>query len=242
MERRRILVVAAALVACLGVALVLLYVRGADHRAQQQYDTTNVLTAKAQINAGETIEAAAASGKLVMTPVTNNAVLPGAVSATDSLKGEVATTTIYPGEQLIAAKFGTTAAPTSALTIPKGLTAVSVELSDAGRVAGFVEPGSYVSVYLSGADPDGKAFDSLLVARVQVLGVGSTTMVSTTTTSNDGQTTQQVPSTLLTLAVTQKQAQKVLFGQQNGTLSFGLLTDDSVVAPGPMTTYANVLG
>ena len=41
MERRRILVVAAALVAALGAVMVFLYVRGADTRAEDQFETTD---------------------------------------------------------------------------------------------------------------------------------------------------------------------------------------------------------
>ena len=39
MDRRRILLVAAAVVAALGTMLVFLYVRGADNRAEQRFET-----------------------------------------------------------------------------------------------------------------------------------------------------------------------------------------------------------
>ena len=46
-----------------------------------------------------------------------------------------------------------------------------------------------------------------------MLGVGSTTPVSTTTTDESGaSTTEQLPRTLLTLSLTQAQTQKVLLG------------------------------
>ena len=52
MDRRRILLVVAVVVALLGTALVYLYVRGADARADERFDTVNVLVAVAPIEAG----------------------------------------------------------------------------------------------------------------------------------------------------------------------------------------------
>jgi pilus assembly protein CpaB len=240
MDRRRILVVAAAIVAALGVVLVLLYVRGADNRAQDRFATVKVLTATAQIDAGETIEQASASGKLALRAVTRNELLDGYQTGTGGLAGQVALTTIYPGEQIVAAKFGTSAAPVSTLRIPDGMLAISVNLTDPARVAGFVDPGSKVAIFVNGTEA-GQPYTRLLLPKVTVLGVGSTTPVSTTTTDGQGQqTTEQLPRTLLTLAVDQDQAQKVLFAQSSGELALGLLTDSSNVAPGPATTLGSL--
>ena len=111
--------------------------------------------------------------------------------------------------------------------------ASSINLTDPGRVAGFVSPGSEVAVFLTGTDDQsGKAFTRLLLDRVTVLGVGSTTPVSTTTTDQSGaSTTEQLPRTLITLALTQQQVEKVTFAAANGELSFALLTDKSTVQP-----------
>jgi pilus assembly protein CpaB len=240
MDRRRILIVAAAVVAALGVVLVLLYVRGADDRAQRRFETVKVLTATAQLNPGESLQQAAGAGKLALRAVTNNELLAGYQTSTSALSGKVALTTIYPGEQIIASKFGTTATPTSPLAIPRGMLAISVNLTDPARVAGFVQPGSTVAIFLDGNE-GGQPFTRLLLPKVSVLGVGSTTPVSTTTTNAQGQqSTEQLPRTLLTLALDQTDAQKVLFAQGNGELALGLLTDNSVVAPGPATTVSSL--
>jgi pilus assembly protein CpaB len=98
-------------------------------------------------------------------------------------------------------------------------------------VAGFVNPGSTVAVFLSGNDATtGQPMTRLLFDRVTVLGVGSTTPVSTTTTDQTGaSTTEQLPRTLITLALTQQQVEKITFATSNGELSFALLTDKSAV-------------
>lgn len=240
MDRRRMLVVAAAVIAAAGVVLLLLYVRGADDRAQDQFSTVTVLTATAQINPGESIDQASSSGKLALKAVTRNQLLPGYQNDTTGLAGQVALSVIYPGEQVISAKFGASAATSSALPIPAGLMAISVNLTDPSRVAGFVNPGSEVAIFMNGNE-GGQPFSRLLLPKVRVIGTGSTTPISTTTTDGQGQqTTEQLPKTLLTLAVSQDQAQRVLFAQKNGELAFGLLTDHSKVGPGTAITLGNL--
>ena len=244
MGRRRILLVAAVVVAALGTALVFLYVRGADTRAAEQYDTVPVLRATAAIQPGETIESAAANGKLALQAVPRAQLLPDYQTTIDGLKNQVALTTVYPGEQIISDKFGGEAEADSPLQIPKGQLAISVNLTDPARVAGFVNPGSQVAIFLNGTDDlSGKPFTRMLLDRVTVLGVGSTTPVSTTTTDPAGQqTTEQLPRTLLTLAVDQNDAQRVLYASGNGELAFGLLTPDSTVKTGPAVTSQNLFG
>lgn len=240
MDRRRMLVVASAVVAAVGIVLLLFYVRSADDRAQDQFSTVKVLTATAQINPGESIDQASSGGKLALKAVAHNQLLPGYQTDTAGLAGQVALSTIYPGEQVISAKFGTTAAASSALPIPDGMMAISVNLTDPSRVAGFVNPGSEVAIFMNGTE-GGQPFARMLLPKVQVIGTGSTTPVSTTTTDGQGQeTTEQLPKTLLTLAVSQDEAQRVLFAQKNGELAFGLLTDDSKVGAGTAITLGNL--
>lgn len=239
MDRRRILLVAAVVVAALGAALVFLYVKGADTRAEQRFDTVEVLRATSLIEPGESVEDAQAAGKLALQAVARDQLLDGYQDSTDALVGTVALAPIYPGEQIISAKFGATAAAQSSLQIPEAKLAVSVNLTDPARVAGFVNPGSEVSIFLTGTDPaNGQQFTRLLMDRVTILGVGSTTPVSTTTTDEAGQqTTEQLPRTLLTLALDQKQAEKILYAATIGELAFALLTEKSTVTPGPATTF-----
>ena len=88
----------------------------------------------------------------------------------------MALSTIYPGEQLIEAKFGAEGeAPTVA--IPPGKFAVAFEFADPNRVANFVAPGQQVAVMVTmqseGAPvPAGQDFTQLLLPTVTVLAVG----------------------------------------------------------------------
>jgi pilus assembly protein CpaB len=250
MDRRRILLVVAVLVAALGSALVFLYTKGADTRAEEKFDTVEVLRATAVINPGEKFEDAQAAGKLALQAVSKDSLLDGYQTTTDSLGGTVSLGTIYPGEQIISAKWGTSAAGQTSLQIPDTNMAISVNLTDPARVAGFVNPGSQVAIFVTGTeqsvDQNGATspelpFSRLLLERVTVLGVGSTTPVSTTTTDESGaSTTEQLPRTLLTVSVDQRQAEKLLYASANGELAFGLLTDKSAVAPAPPMTFATL--
>lgn len=250
MDRRRVLLVAAAVVAALGTVLVFLYVRGADNRAEERFETTEVLVATAQIERGERLADAATAGKLALQAVPQGQVLPGALVTTEGVDQQIALTVIYPGEQVVPQKLGDTAVEETRLNIPEqGDMAMSINLTDPARVAGFVNPGSEVAIFLTGSDPTtGAPFSSVLLTRVTVIAVGSTTPVTTTTTTTEGQgqeggqqVVESLPRTLITLSVSQAQMQRVLLAQQQGELSFALLTDDSKVTLAPATTVDNLL-
>jgi pilus assembly protein CpaB len=243
MDRRRILLVVAVLVAALGSAMVFLYTKGADNRAAEKFETVTVMEAVAPINPGETIEDAYAAQKIAPAQVPTDSLLSGAQTTADGLSGTVALQTIYPGEQIVAEKFGTTASVQTSLQIPDGLMASAVSLTDTGRVAGFVNPGSQVAVFWTGSDQTtGESSTRMLLDRITVIGVGSTTSVSTTTTDATGAATtaEQLPRTVITLALTQKQVEQVQFAASNGELSFALLTDKSDVSNSPGVNAASL--
>jgi pilus assembly protein CpaB len=239
MDRRKALLAVAAVIAALGTLLVFLYVRGADNRADERYGAVQVLRVVKQIPQGETVEAAQAAGKIETSSVSQKDLLPDALTGTEPIAGKVAITAIYPGEQLISSKFGATGAA-SALTIPKGKIAISINLSDPARVAGFVNPGDKVAIFMNGS-AGGGTFSRLLLPNVEVIGAGTTTVVNTTTTDPTGaQTTDALPKTLLTLAVSQGEAERVLYAAGNGDLAFGLMNKDSQVAVSKGTNEANL--
>lgn len=241
MDRRRALLVVAAVIAALGTLLVFLYVRGADNRADERYDAVQVLRVVKQISPGETVEAAQTAGKIETGSVSRKDLIPGALTGIDSVAGKVAVTAIYPGEQLIGSKFGATGS-TSGLTIPKGRIAVSVNLSDPARVAGFVNPGDKVAIFMNGTNKTGP-FTRLLLPNVQVIGAGATTVVPPSTTTTDpaaAQPAEETPKTLLTLAVAQDEAERVLYATTNGEVSFGLLNTDSQVSASGGVTDSNL--
>jgi len=220
--------------------MVFLYVRGADSRAKEAQAPVQVLKAIAQINPGETLDAAQAAGKVSLGEVPREQVLPGAQNSIDAMGTMVALSAIYPNEQIIAAKFGSPG-DQDTLTLPNGKIAISVTVSDTGRVAGFVVPGDDVAIFMNGQIGPGKNGVRLLLPKVEVIAVGATTVISTTTTSTQGaQTTEQLPKTLFTFAVDQDEAEKIMLATTTGELSFGYLNEESNVQAGPGTTTTNL--
>jgi pilus assembly protein CpaB len=241
MGRRAISLVVAVLIAALGAGLVYLYAHGADSRAAKGEAQVQVLKAASQITPGESLADAQASGKLIEGTVAKNDLVVGAISAVGTLGTEVAIGTIYPGEQILAAKFGT-AGGQSSLGIPAGDVAISVSLTDTGRVAGFVSPGNNVAIFANAAAANGgQDSTQLLLPKVQVIAIGATTVVSKTTTDATGaQTTEQLPNTLFTLAVNQVEAEKIIYASTHGVLNFALLTSKSKVNTGPGVSAATL--
>lgn len=235
MARRTLLLVAAVVVAAVGTALIFIYVNGINDRAVADQHPQQVLVAKTTVPAGTTASDAAKSGAFELKTVARNSVAPGALSDITPVANEVNLSTIFPGQQILAVQFGA-AGSASALPIPSNNIAISVQLNDPARVAGFVEPGSNVAIFLT-ANSTGSTglgnFTRLLLPKVQVVAVGPTTTSSqTSTNSQTGQTnTEQISRAILTLAVTQAEAQKVIYAAQNGQLYFALLTGNSKVQP-----------
>ncbi|MDQ3095675.1 MAG: Flp pilus assembly protein CpaB [Actinomycetota bacterium] len=249
MGRRTVILIAAFLIAGLGASLVFLYVQGVDQRAQAEAEPVQVMTVTEPIAAGESVVEAEKAGKFALTEVAGTSVLDNALSDTTTIADQVAVTPLYKGEQVVAAKFGQIGSQ-SRISIPGKAIAVSVQLSDPQRVAGFVSPGSQVAVFSTvGASCETKnvniaqPFTGLLLEDAPVVGVGQTGLSSTTTVSENGeQTTEEVPTTVLTLGLDQADAEKLILASQASCLSVGLRTDKSVVGPSPGVAFADLFG
>lgn len=242
MARRSVLLLVAFLIALAGTTMIVLYVQGIDARAAADQELVEVLVATETIDTGESVTDAQEAGKIEKSEVRRADLVDGSLSSTSSISDLVAIGAIYPGEQLIAKKFGSLG-DTDSLVIPDDKMAISVELTDFERVAGFVNPGNEVAVFATAMDPvallpDNKeqklgSVTRIVLTRVPVLGVGTTSVTSRTTESEDGATTEEVARTILTIAVTQDEAERLIQADRVTELNFALLTDDSKVENGP---------
>ncbi len=239
MGRRTVLLIAALVVAALGTVLVFLYAQNARNAGEQLTEPVQVLVAQAQIEVGTTGSAASSAGAFELRTIARSNVVDGALSDAAPLADLAALTTIYPGQQIIAQQWGAVG-QTGGLALPDGTVALSLELGDPQRVAGFVKPGSTVAIFTYGAPTAGGATQvRTLLGPIPVVAVGPsvTTSQSTSGTSGSGNT-EEIPRAILTLAVTEAQAQKLIFasGQVPGAtytgLWFALMDKESKVAPG----------
>jgi pilus assembly protein CpaB len=236
--RRLALLIAAVLVAALGTALVFAYVKKADDRAIADQQPVSVLVAKAAVAPGTRVIDAANAGAFERKELPQSAVVPGALSSTDPVKDQVVLTTIFPGQQLLTGMFGATAASNASIAIPPGQIAASFSFGDPQRVAGFVQPGSNVVIFLTSALNGGVSSTRVRMPKVTVIAVGPTTITPPADPAQANPEAQ--PRAMLTLALTQAQAEKIIFAQGNGTMYLGLLNDKSQIKPGPGITAKNV--
>jgi pilus assembly protein CpaB len=236
---RRILAISIAIVlAALGTAGGLFLVLSADARAQNRIsDPVTVVIAVKRIAIGTT-GASLRTGDMVRTekmPKTSvpSDALPELGPELDKL---VVTSSIAAGQILLAANFGEQSKVTSGLALPEGKMAVTVETGAPEQVAGYVQVGSQVAIFLTYTvvEPNGTRTNiqrtRVLLPRVEVLAVG--TYQSARSATGSSGSAARSGSVMLTVAVSQAEAERLIEGLSHGTLYLGLLTDSVQVSPG----------
>jgi len=133
-----VLAVAAALV-------VLVYTTSYRQSVTKGQKRVDVMVASRDIVAGTPAEEAA--GAMVLTSVLSDDKAPGALSTTAGLDGKVAAQTIYAGQQVVAAAFGTSTTQAPALQITKDERAVNVVVQRSSGMIGDVKAGDYIDVF-----------------------------------------------------------------------------------------------
>ena len=256
---RRITTISAALVlALLGTLLVVVYVGRADARALDGVQTVTVIVAKEPLKKGQTVKSAQDAGLLSSETLPRKAVPATAIAKLQPADAVlVFASDVTPGEILQRPRLVAKVEPPNRLVIPAGKMAVTVSLEDPARVSSFVTVGSDIAVFdsfnvfegneggrwtpsgdhLGDEFPKNKA-TRVLLPRVKVLAVGqSFTPVEPKKVEEDAAASAAAPAgdktlTLVTVAVDQPEAEKLIHGTQTGTLYLGLL-DTYEVKPGP---------
>jgi pilus assembly protein CpaB len=117
--------------------------------------------------------------------------------------------------------------------VPPGMMAVTITLPDPARVAPFLRPGTQIAVFDTSEGTDDAARTTrVLLPRVTVLGVGAATSATAEGEDDAG--------ALITLALDQKQAERLIHRVQTGSLYLALVNDASDVDPGPGVNDNNV--
>lgn len=225
--KRVLLFVVALLLALVGTGAVYAYVNKAEARAVAGQKPVSVLVAKAFIAAGTTGRAA----KELMGPklMPRSLVPPGALTNADSISAETAKTDIYPELPVLATQFGTPTTVPGSLNIPGDKVAMSVELLDEERVAGFVKPGSEVAIYATKDFDKPSAVTRLIIPRATVLAVGPTPDRGKPNNDKAGKNGQGGPilTTVLTVAVSAADGEKLAHASEIGAIYFALVSTNS---------------
>jgi pilus assembly protein CpaB len=207
-------------------------------------ESVDVLVVTAPVPEGTTAEALA---KLVSTkPLPATAVAKGALSSLSAINGQVATTELQPGEQLLASHFAdpATLAHANDVRIPRGLQQLAVSLDPQRVVGGLLTPGATVGVFVSlPKDGDSPAETHLVQHKVLVTKVDGGTA---TPAPEDGDApAASTPASsdaalMVTLAVSSHDAEILIFGVEHGTLWLSLEPSDAVVTGTRVVTRSNV--
>jgi pilus assembly protein CpaB len=197
------------------------------------------------------------SGSIVKTSVASKGLPAGALTrVTDSNSSLLALTDIQPGEYVLAGRFGTTPTGTRAIEVPAGMVAVSVQLSDPARVGTFVTPGTRLAIFDSykikavGNDPKSKMLNeaevegtSVLLDDVLVIAMGDSALTPGQNQSNqeEGEATEtSAPSFLVTVAVSPRDAARLVHGINTGELYAALRGPDVKMAGVPRVDDLNL--
>lgn len=240
MNRRIALIALAIVLALVGTFAVYAYAKSADKRAVADTRATSVVIATKRIPAGTSWADAVKGGYLTSEHLPAGSAPSSALSSVAQAEigsNAVAEADIAPGQIVLHQAFGTATPKTGVLSIPKGDIAVSVTLNSGSNVANYVAPGSEVIVFVT-AKLKGKRLVDLssngdlyvnrtVVPRAKVL--ATSTAPTTEVAGANGGTATGDSNTLVTLALSQSDAQRVILQQQIGQLYLGLLSASSKV-------------
>lgn len=244
MTRRILLIVGAVVLALIGTAAVYDYVKNADNRAIAGKQTVSVLIATKRIPAGTSAADVRNKGYVRSDHLPVDATPQDSVASIETTwDSQVATADVQPGQVILRAMFGTATPTTSGLTIPGNKVAVTVKLTADADTAGFVQPGSEIAVFntfilvdghptaksASGGGPNDDWATKLLLPRVSVLAVSQAAPTSTKTSNVDS--TTGTTSLLVTVAVSQVDAERLILVAQTGMPYAALLSSNSATAP-----------
>lgn len=238
--KRALPIILAVVLALVAAGLVFFYTRGAEQRVIDQQQPVPVLVSTALIPQGLSLGDAVAGGLVESTQVPSTMAPVGAISTvTAENTALLALNDINPGQILLSSSFVAELPEVASIPIPDGQIAVSITLGDPQRVGNFIRPGAEVVVWNTySSEESAQPVVRVLLDRALVIGVGESTTAQVA--NPDGTTTAQAPSALLTFAMDQAQAEKLIYATQNGSLYLGLLGEGTEIVANEGTTDGNL--
>lgn len=200
-------IIASVLLAAVGTALLVAYVRSAENRALKGEKTVEVLVVSANIAKGTKAEDITPNVRMEQVPV--KVVTPGGLTSTSPLAGKVAAVDLLPGEQLVSSRF-TTAAEVQGISA--GMLQVTVSLDPVRALGGQLRKGDSVAVTISFDDPE---TTHLVLHKVKVTDVRTADGLAVSTPASGPAPTANM---FVTLAVDAPSMEKVVFGAEHGRL------------------------
>lgn len=233
MNKRIIAVAGAAVLALIGIVMLISYASNANDRAFNGAELATVLQVTSAVPADTKAEDLAGSVKSVKLPKT--AIAQGAISNLSDVTGLLTTTALEPGEQVLLARFsqngaGKAGAAESKTGVPTGFQEVTVQLDAARAVGGDLKAGNLVGVIASYATTDTGGFTQLAKNFIKV------TRVSGGSAASGDAGGQQ----LITLAVKTRDAGRIINAAEFGKLWLTLQNKDTETGNGGSITKSEI--
>jgi pilus assembly protein CpaB len=249
MTRRILGVLLAVILAVVGTAAVLLYVKSVRSTVASGQRAVRVLVAAERIPAGTSGEHLRDRNLVELITVPASSVPADALSNIPAdLDSLVVTADVQASQLIMRGMFGQATTLSGGLAIPEGKVAVTVQVGIPQQVAGYVRPGSQIAIFDTFTPGSGSTSTNnqpkatrVLLPRVEVIATGafftdgSTSTDQQDPTGNNGEVAGG-QTKVITVAVTQPEAERLIQATQTGTLYFALLTDSSDIKPGPGVT------
>ena len=245
--------IAALVLAVVGAILLFVYVQGAATRAQAGLEPVNVLVVQEAIPAGTKTSDLGTRVRSEAIPKT--AVPDGALETLSQKEGTVTAVDLQPGEQLLASRLidprdlvpGT-------VPVPDGLEEVTLLLAPERLLGGRIEAGDIVTVYSSFKAEDEMPADATVPPEVKgwkqstgllfqdVLVTAVQKAAADTKNSAGAESGVEMPngSAFVTVARTDADAAKLVFGAEFGTLWLSKQTPTSTKNDPPVTTFGGL--
>lgn len=204
MSRRILAIAVSAVIAVIAALLIIRYVGQADDRALSGLSPDEVLVVTETVPEGTAAEALDEYVSVEEVPAST--VAPDALRSLDHVAGQVTVSELYPGEQVLSARFISPQERTS-VDVPEGYHEVTIQLPKTRVLGGHLAVGDTVGLFASSYDRDDQT--KLLLHKVLVTKVQGGAIVTTT---EDGTEDMQdaADALMVTLAVQPSDAVRVI--------------------------------
>src|SRR5262245_28957465 len=146
MKGRALVVVLALILATLATVGVFMYARGVQEDAKTGGTMVSVVVSKVEIPARTNLDVLIKDDQFKVIQVPDTAVVGGAVTSIDQLRGKSNAAPILANEQIPVARIEGTV-PGGALAIPDHMQAINVSLEAPRAIAGVIAAGDNVTLY-----------------------------------------------------------------------------------------------
>jgi Flp pilus assembly protein CpaB len=239
MKSRGLVVVLALLLAVGAAAAMLLYANGVKKNAESGGATTGVVVSNQDIQANTQLDPLISAGDFKTIQVPKDAVVSSAVTDVNQLNGQTTTAPIFANEQIPSERLSSNGqSQLNQLGLTKGDVGLSVRVDGPQGVGGNIQPGDNVVIYDSASGlkffrnlqslinpkPAAATSSQVSLPALTVVLIPQARVVKVENPTPDAQGRTSQGSVTLTLDLTQQEAALLVYGEENGSLYFGLLS------------------